>query len=473
MSGKVGEGYKTEQKEIPTYQYIRNSGNTIGEYIEGTITVIYYYDRIPAGGLIVKYVDEDGNEIEAREGKEGYVGEEYITIQKESEGYEFVKITGEEPEGHLIEGVIEVIYHYKKLPTKVIVKYLEKGTEKTLADEDTIDGRVSDPYETARKVIEGYRKADPEPTNSRGTMTKDTIYVIYYYERIPSGTITVKYVDIETKEEIPYIDENGEEKTYREELRGYVGERYTTHEKDIPGYEYVKELVPANKEGYFTEDNDIVIYYYRKLPFNMAVEKRIKAITVNGKEVNLKGEDKVAKQEVVASRIATTEVRVIYEIVVTNTEKVAGTATVVEAAPAFYRIDSYDTNTWERHEEKLIATIELEPGESKVYEIGTKWDQTANSFGQSVNVVRITGTDNSQGYPETTLEDNQDFTTVVMSIKTGKAMRIGLTMLGFFSCSGLLILLYQYQVYTKERGLAIRHVVLEGENVVIRKKKQK
>ena len=42
-------------------------------------------------------------------------------------------------------------------------------------------------------------------------MTREDIYVIYYYERKPSGIVTVKYVDVDTNEEILYKAENGQE----------------------------------------------------------------------------------------------------------------------------------------------------------------------------------------------------------------------------------------------------------------------
>ena len=60
-----------------------------------------------------------------------------------------------------------------------------------------------------------------------------------------------------------------------------------------------------------------------------------------------------------------------------------------------------------------------------------------------------------------------------MSIQTGKEQKVLVVALGTISSGGLLVLLYQYQRYQKERNRAIRHVVLEGKNVVIKKKKQK
>ena len=235
IEGLVGDEYETEQKEIPAYTYKENSGNTSGNLIEGTIEVIYYYERTIAGGVHVTYVDEEGNKIEEDETYEGRVRDPYTTEQKDIYGYEFVRVEGE-PEGEMTEDIIEVVYVYKKVPAKVIVRYLEKddtsdddSDNKVLYPEMVIEGYVKDEYTTIRQVIENYRAAEPEPENKEGAMTPEDIYVTYYYEKIPSGIVTSIYVDIDTGEEILYKDENtGEHKTYKEEVQGYVGEKYET-----------------------------------------------------------------------------------------------------------------------------------------------------------------------------------------------------------------------------------------------------
>lgn len=68
----------------------------------------------------------------------------------------------------------------------VIIKYLEKGTNKELLPSETIKGDIGDPYKTQRKPISGYEAADPEPTNKEGKITQDPITVIYYYNKIPT-----------------------------------------------------------------------------------------------------------------------------------------------------------------------------------------------------------------------------------------------------------------------------------------------
>lgn len=63
------------------------------------------------GDLVVKYVDQDGNELTDTLFKSGMVGKEYITLQKEFDGYVFDKVEGEVT-GNYIDGTIYVTYIY-------------------------------------------------------------------------------------------------------------------------------------------------------------------------------------------------------------------------------------------------------------------------------------------------------------------------------------------------------------------------
>ena len=63
----------------------------------------------------------------------------------------------------------------------VTVKYLDKETNKPVAEETIIKGDVGSNYTTERKKVDGYVAADPEPTNKEGVITEEPITVIYYY----------------------------------------------------------------------------------------------------------------------------------------------------------------------------------------------------------------------------------------------------------------------------------------------------
>ena len=94
MEGKVGTEYTTVQKEIPNYDFVESSGNTTGHYQEGNAEVTYYYRKTPAK-VIVKYVDEKGEELAPSETIDGYVTKPYETKEKEIENYVMDHVVGE------------------------------------------------------------------------------------------------------------------------------------------------------------------------------------------------------------------------------------------------------------------------------------------------------------------------------------------------------------------------------------------
>ena len=427
LNGLAGDAYTTEQKDIYGYTFVESTNNTSGNMIEGTIEVIYYYERTNAGGVIVHYVDEEGNKLIDDVTIIGKVADPYKTEQKEIPNYDFVRVEGQ-TEGEMVEGVIEVTYIYKKIPARVIVQHLEKddtpddNTDNVvLAEEEIIEGFSGDAYSTERKEIENYKPADPEPENAEGTMTREDIYVTYYYERKPSGIVTVKYVDVDTNEEILHkveLPDGSEEYTsYREQMSGLCGLEYATEQKDIPYYNFVEDLRPTNATGIYTEEDIEVIYYYRKQTFNLSVEKLIDRITVNGVEHNLK--DGLDQIDVVASKVQETDIVVTYKIVVSNPSEIAGTATAIESIPDFFRVTDGTSAEWTENGKSLNATVELQPGETKELTVVLRWIKNSNNFGLQVNTVTLQKVENPANYEETDLSDNTAIAEVIFSVKTG------------------------------------------------------
>ena len=422
QTGLAGDTYTTEQKDIYGYTFIESTNNTFGNMIEGTIEVTYYYTRTNAGGVIVHYVDEEGNKLVEDELITGKVADQYQTEQKDIPNYDFVRVEGQ-TEGELTEEVIEVTYIYKKIPARVIVQYLEKddtpedNTDNVvLAEQEIIEGFSGDSYITTRKEIENFQVTVPE--NEIGTMTREDIYVIYYYERKPSGIVTVKYVDVDTNEEILHKEENTEEYiSYREQLQGLCGLEYEAEQKDIPYYNFVEELRPSNATGIYTEEDIEVIYYYRKQTFNLSVNKQIERITVNGVEHSLK--DGLDQIDVVASKVQETDIVVTYKIVVSNPSEIEGSTKVIESIPDFFRVTDGTSTEWLENGKSLEATVELQPGETKELTVVLRWIKNSNNFGLQINTVVLTNVSNPASYEETNLEDNTSTAEVIFSVKTG------------------------------------------------------
>ena len=238
------KGYKLEKITVND-EVVEN----LPDEVDDKDVIKVYYVR-KESKIVVKYQDKDGNEIKEDVITDGYVGDEFDIdkVDDKVEGYVLREKT-EEGKTEFEDETKTIIFIYDK-ETKVIVNHIDKKTEEVL-DKEEISGIVDKEYETEPKEIEGYKLIEEEiPENAKGKMTEEEITVNYYY--IKETKVTVKYLDLETTEEIS----EGIEKL------GYEGDEYTTTKKEIDGYEYVR--VEGKTEGEMEKDEIIVKYYYKK-----------------------------------------------------------------------------------------------------------------------------------------------------------------------------------------------------------------
>ncbi len=254
IKGKVFEKYTTSSKNIYGYQLIETPQNSKGTMTEDSITVIYRY-RLKDTNVTVKHENEQGKEIADTETIKGKVFDQYITLAKSIYGYRLV----DKPKnftGTMTENPINVIYRYGLKDTNVIVKYVnQEGNE--ITDNINMKGKVFDQYVTSEKRIYGYELIEI-PRNSKGTMTEDTITVIYPYKLKDSNVIA------------RYENEEGNEIAPDDTVKGKVFDQYTTPVKNIYGYELIE--MPENSTGTMTEDTITVTYRYRLKDTNVTVK---------------------------------------------------------------------------------------------------------------------------------------------------------------------------------------------------------
>ena len=300
-----------------------------------------------------------------------------------------------------------------------------------------------DSYETQRQEIANYKEAEPEPENSTGVMTRGDIHVTYYYERKPSGIITVKYVDIDTNEEILYKDaETGEYLPYREQLQGLCGLEYEVEQKEIPYYNLVEDQMPENTSGIYTEDDLEIIFYYKKQEFNLKVEKQITRITVNGQEHSLNEE--LDQIDVVSSKVSETNIEVTYKIIVSNTAEIEGTATVIENIPNYFSVVENGSQGWNTVDGNL-----------------------------QTNEVTLENISNPANFAESNLDDNQATAEVMLSVKTGGTDTLVYTILDFGLSFIILIgniLLLGTRSKNRIKGIALKTSYFLGNSLKYNKK---
>ena len=267
--GLVGDLYTSRAKDIEHYILERKPQKETVRMTKEPIVLEYYYRKVHPASVIEKHIDIKSEEVLYNQTYKGYEGDPYTTKEKEFEGYDIVmEQYPDNSEGYMIDGVIEVKYYYIR-KASVKVEYVDKETGRKLQEKDPetekekdsteyIYGHEGDIYETKEKEFEGYELIEV-PDNSKGemkievkengTVVTETV-VTYYYGR--KARVIERHIDIKQEEMID------EEIIYE----SYVGDDYEITEKEIEGYDIVKEKMPKNSKGKMTKEDIIVEYYY-------------------------------------------------------------------------------------------------------------------------------------------------------------------------------------------------------------------
>ena len=205
-TGKVGDEYDIPSRDFTGYELVtedENGNNMLPTNAKGTMTekeieVIYYYEKVTT--VRVEYIDKQTGEKLDEEIIKGHEGDPYETEEKQFDGYELVEVPSNS-KGEMTEKEIVVKYYYQR-KAEVEIQYVEKDTNYQLAENDNIQGYVGDKYETTSKDIP-YYKLVGQTENTEGTMTRDKITVIYYYEKEKFNLSVDKWVSRVNVDGIP------------------------------------------------------------------------------------------------------------------------------------------------------------------------------------------------------------------------------------------------------------------------------
>ena len=180
-----------------------------GAVVEGTTEITYVYEK--AGQVVVHYVDEAGNTLQADVvgTKDGKPGAAYNTTDKdvkptrittpEGKVYELVPASTKGNENGSVEAgkTTEVTYVYKEIKGNVVVHYTDEAGN-TIAEDvkDTTDGSINSAYDTTDNKLATITTKDGKkyvlvPTATKGAETG----------KVTEGTTEVTYVYKEIKED--------------------------------------------------------------------------------------------------------------------------------------------------------------------------------------------------------------------------------------------------------------------------------
>lgn len=155
------------------------------------------------------------------------------------------------------------------------VKYLEKGTEKQLADPDTRYGEQGEKVSADAKTIDGYHLVGECPEHIEKTLGTSDNDIIFWYER-DSVEYSVNYYLNGTEQKV--ADSETKSAPWGTQVKA------SDLAKDIDGYTAV-----PNQDATITVDlngnNSINVYYYQ----NVSLKANSAEVTYNGKDQSVSG----------------------------------------------------------------------------------------------------------------------------------------------------------------------------------------
>ncbi|EKJ3581675.1 TPA: MucBP domain-containing protein [Enterococcus faecalis] len=306
QTGRVNDPYTTSPVSIENYALDTEKipKNRSGVYTKEKQTVTYYYKKVTNpvvenGTVITKFVDEETNESIAPDvNQTGRVNDPYATSGIDIANYALdTERLPKNSTGKYTREEQTVTYYYKKVTNPVVengtvvTKFIDEETNESIASDLTQTGRVNDPYSTNPIDVKNYALDETKmPENSKGTYKKEEQIVTYYYKKvtdpvIENGTVVTKFVDEKTKESI------ASDLTQT----GRMNDPYSTNPIDVKDYALDTEKMPENATGTYSNEKQIVTYYYKK----------VEAPVVNNGTVTTKFIDEETNKEIAESVVQT------------------------------------------------------------------------------------------------------------------------------------------------------------------------
>lgn len=256
VNGKIGTSFSFSPKteELGDYEYVESKGTTSGTLTSEKQEATFYY-QLKKTDVTVRYVTiKDGNVIDLINPVKdtGRINDNYTAYAKdETDNKVFANYNLESATEQTIklkssDNTITFIYSLKD--AKVIVHHYEEGTTIKIAEDETINGKVSKDYTTKEADVYGYTLVNT-PENASGMFTDEVTEVIYYYKKDMGKVIT------------KYVDEDGKVLLEETTTNGQVGTDYQTSPATITDYELINTI--GEVKGKYTKEDIVVTYVYQ------------------------------------------------------------------------------------------------------------------------------------------------------------------------------------------------------------------
>lgn len=256
VNGKIGTSFSFSPKTegLGDYEYVESEGKVSGTLTSEKQEATFYY-QLKKTDVTVRYVTiKDGNVIDLINPVKdtGRINDNYTAYAKdETDNKVFANYNLESAKKQTIklkssDNTITFIYSLKD--AKVIVHHYVEGTTIKIAEDETINGKVSKDYTTKEADVYGYILVST-PENASGMFTDEVTEVIYYYKKDMGKVIT------------KYVDEDGKALLEETTTNGQVGTDYQTSPATITDYELINTI--GEVKGTYTKEDIVVTYVYQ------------------------------------------------------------------------------------------------------------------------------------------------------------------------------------------------------------------
>ena len=254
LDGITWMGFKSDRGASDTYDQYKNQ---YCWHLDGSINI----EELKVN-YTIRYVDENNNkEIASSKTKTGKAGS-FTEVEREDikdiTGYTYTGYY--DPMQKLIGGKDTVInvYYTKRTDLSYTVKYLEKGTNKKLHNEKTVENQTfgAEITSASEKIdIDGYNYDSVEPEEKLTIGTGENVITFYYTKRTDLS-YTVKYLEKGTNKKL-HNEKTVENQTFGAEITS------ASEKIDIDGYNY-DSVEPEEKLTIGTGENVITFYYTKR-----------------------------------------------------------------------------------------------------------------------------------------------------------------------------------------------------------------
>ena len=272
MAGLLGDNYQTEEKAVEGYRLSYVSGETQGTYASQKhyVTYVYASPRTKARGkVVVRYKTVKGETLHPDVVTTGYVGTDAPIEVKKFENYFYQGREEYPPRVTYQEGTQVVILLYSTKEYKkeesgwgdAYARYVDENGKEINPSVYT-HGRPGASYEFDTLDIENYILIRTEGEKKGKYISGQTRRVDFVYRRI-ARVVTSKVI-------VYYRNEADVDLGPAEEIKGAVGDYYTTTQKHFVNHRFTR--VEGETEGQITEEPQKVTYYYERLRGDLTVK---------------------------------------------------------------------------------------------------------------------------------------------------------------------------------------------------------